>query len=74
VVDLNALPPPEMARLLGKPEGEAGRALGERLNRVNADITAAVYRQLRLKPGERVLEIGFATAGCCPNCSAMPMT
>jgi ubiquinone/menaquinone biosynthesis C-methylase UbiE len=59
VVDLNALTPSEMARLLGKPEGEAGRAVGERLNRVNADITAAVYRRLLLRPGDRVLEIGF---------------
>jgi ubiquinone/menaquinone biosynthesis C-methylase UbiE len=59
VVDLNALAPSEMARLLGKPEGEAGRAIGERLNRVNADITTAVYRRLQLRPSDRVLEIGF---------------
>jgi SAM-dependent methyltransferase len=59
VVDLNALAPSEMARLLGRPEGEAGRAVGERLNRVNADITAAVYRRLLLRPSDRVLEIGF---------------
>jgi len=36
--------------LLGKPEGEAGPAVGERLNRVNADITAAVYQRLQLRP------------------------
>ncbi len=59
MVDLNALAPSEMARLLGKPEGEAGRAGGERLNRVNADITTAVYRRLQLRPSDRVLEIGF---------------
>ena len=59
MVDLNALAPSEMARLLGKPEGEAGRAVGERLNRVNADITTAVYRRLQLRPSDRVLEIGF---------------
>src|SRR6266571_8251358 len=56
-----------MARLLGKPEGEAGRALSERLNRINADITAAVYRQLQLKPGERVLEIGFGNGRLLPE-------
>jgi ubiquinone/menaquinone biosynthesis C-methylase UbiE len=67
VVDLNALPPSEMARLLGKPEGEAGRVLGERLNRVNAEITAAVHRQLQLKPGERVLEIGFGNGRLLPE-------
>jgi ubiquinone/menaquinone biosynthesis C-methylase UbiE len=67
MVDLNALPPAEMARLLGKPEGEAGRAVAERLNRVNADITAAVYRHLQLKPGERVLEIGFGNGRLLPE-------
>jgi ubiquinone/menaquinone biosynthesis C-methylase UbiE len=67
VVDLNALPPAEMARLLGKPEGEAGRALGERLNRVNADITAAVYQRLQLREGDHVLEIGFGNGRLLPT-------
>jgi SAM-dependent methyltransferase len=66
VVDLNALPPAEMARLLGKPEGEAGRAIGERLNRVNADITAAVYQRLQLREGDHVLEIGFGNGRLLP--------
>ena len=48
--------------MLGKPEGEAGRAVGERLNRVNADVTTAVYRRLQLLPSNRVLEIGFGNA------------
>jgi ubiquinone/menaquinone biosynthesis C-methylase UbiE len=67
MVDLNALPPAEMARLLGKPEGEAGRAVAERLNRVNADITTAVYQRLKLEPGERVLEIGFGNGRLLPQ-------
>jgi ubiquinone/menaquinone biosynthesis C-methylase UbiE len=66
VVDLNALAPSEMARLLGKPEGEAGRAVGERLNRVNADITAAVYQHLQLRPSDHVLEIGFGNGRLLP--------
>jgi SAM-dependent methyltransferase len=66
VVDLNALAPAEMARLLGKPEGEAGRAVGEMLNRVNAGVTAAVYRSLGLQRGERVLEIGFGNGRLLP--------
>jgi SAM-dependent methyltransferase len=66
VVDLNALAPSEMARLLGKPEGEAGRAVGERLNRVNADITAAVYQGLQLRPSDHVLEIGFGNGKLLP--------
>jgi SAM-dependent methyltransferase len=48
-----------MARSLSKPEGEAGRAVSERMNRVNADVTTAVYRRLQLRPSNRVLEIGF---------------
>lgn len=66
MVDLNALPPSEMARLLGKPEGEAGRAVSERLNRVNADITAVVYRRLQLRPRDHVLEIGFGNGRLLP--------
>jgi SAM-dependent methyltransferase len=66
VVDSNALAPAQMGSLLGKPEGEAGRAVGEMLNRVNAGITAAVYRSLRLQRGERVLEIGFGNGRLLP--------
>src|SRR5262245_17888378 len=56
-----------MARLLGKPEGEAGIAISERLNQVNADITAAVYRSLQLRRGDRVLEIGFGNGKLLPQ-------
>lgn len=63
---LDVLAPSEMARLLGKPEGEAGRAVGERLNRVNAGITAAVYQRLQLRPGDRVLEVGFGNGRLLP--------
>jgi ubiquinone/menaquinone biosynthesis C-methylase UbiE len=59
VIDLNHLAPSEMARLLGKPEGEPGRAVADMLSPVNAKITEVVYQRLRLKPKERVLEIGF---------------
>jgi ubiquinone/menaquinone biosynthesis C-methylase UbiE len=55
-----------MARLLGKPEGEAGRAVGEMLNRINANVTAAVYQRLRLRSGDRVLEIGFGNGKLLP--------
>ena len=51
---------------LGKPEGEAGRAVDERLNRVNAGITAAVYQRLQLRPGDRVLEVGFGNGRLLP--------
>jgi hypothetical protein len=48
-----------MARMLGKPEGEVGRAVGEMMNRTNANITAAVHQRLMLRPNYRVLEVGF---------------
>src|ERR1700754_2350132 len=45
--------------MLGKPEGEVGRAVGEMLNRVNANITSAVYQRLMLRDNDWILEIGF---------------
>lgn len=67
MVDLNSLPPSEMARLLGRPEGEAGIAISERLNQVNAGITSAVYRSLQLRRGDRILEIGFGNGKLLPE-------
>lgn len=67
MVDLNSLPPSEMARLLGKPEGEAGIAISKRLNQINAGITSAVYQSLQLRRGERILEIGFANGKLLPE-------
>lgn len=66
MVDVSTLAPSDMGRLLGKPDGEAGRAIGEMMNRVNAGITAAVYRSLHLQPRERVLEIGFGNGRLLP--------
>ena len=67
MIDLNSLPPSEMARLLGKPEGEAGMAISERLNQINAGITSAVYRSLQLRHGDRILEIGFGNGKLLPE-------
>jgi ubiquinone/menaquinone biosynthesis C-methylase UbiE len=67
VVDINSLPPSEMARLLGKPEGEAGIAISERLNQINAAITSAVYQSLQLRRGDRILEIGFGNGKLLPE-------
>jgi ubiquinone/menaquinone biosynthesis C-methylase UbiE len=65
-VDLRELAPVEMARLLGKPEGAAGTALGAELNRANAGVTEAVYQRLQLKERDRVLEVGFANGRLLP--------
>ena len=42
MVDLKTLAPSEMARMLGKPEGEVGRAVGDMMYRANSNITAVL--------------------------------
>ena len=44
----------------------AGWYKQRRLNRVNADITAAVYQRLQLRENDRVLEIGFGNGRLLP--------
>src|SRR5215470_8036057 len=60
-----------MARMLGKPEGEVGRAVGEMMNRTNANITAAVHQRLMLRPNYRVLEVGFGNGRLLPSLLAL---
>jgi ubiquinone/menaquinone biosynthesis C-methylase UbiE len=71
VVDLKTLAPSEMARMLGKPEGEVGRAVGEMMNRANANITESVYQRLMLRANDRVLEIGFGNGRLLPSLLAL---
>jgi ubiquinone/menaquinone biosynthesis C-methylase UbiE len=71
VVDLSSLTPAEMAGMLGKPEGEVGRAVGEMMNRANANITSAVYQRLMLRNNDRVLEIGFGNGRLLPALMAL---
>jgi ubiquinone/menaquinone biosynthesis C-methylase UbiE len=66
VASLAELTPAERARLLSKPEGELGVALGESMNNTNAKVTEAVYRRLRCQSGDRVLEIGFGNGRLLP--------
>ena len=67
MVDLTRLPPAEMARHLGCPDGEVGLAVTERLNRVNANITAEAYRRLEPDAGMHVMEIGFGNGHSLPD-------
>lgn len=67
MVDLTQLPPAEMARHLGRPDGEVGLAVTERLNQVNANITAEAYRRLELGAGMHVMEIGFGNGHLLPD-------
>ena len=71
MVDLSNLAPAEMANMLGKPEGEVGRAVGEMMNRVNGNITSAVYQRLMLRDNDRVLEIGFGNGRLLPALIAL---
>jgi len=63
---LSDLTPAERARLLGKPEGELGIALGQVMNQTNAKLIDTVYRRLRLQPRQSVLEIGFGNGHTVP--------
>ena len=67
MIDLTQLPPAEMARHLGLPDGDVGLAVSERLNRVNGNITAEAYSRLGLGAGMRVLEIGFGNGHLLPD-------
>lgn len=59
MMDLKMLTPAEQARQLGHPKGDLGIAIAEGLNTVNREVNEAVFRRLGLRPGERVLELGF---------------
>jgi len=63
---LSDLTPAERARLLGKPEGELGVAIGENMNKNNAPVIEAVYQRLRAQTGQSVLEIGFGNGRTVP--------
>jgi SAM-dependent methyltransferase len=56
---LDDLAPAERAKLLGKPDGEAGLALAEWMNDFNRPFIEASRNCLRLKDRHRLLEIGF---------------
>ena len=49
----------ERARQLGNPEGEVGLAVAQWLNEINKQPNARAVAMLGIKPGDRVLEIGF---------------
>src|SRR5262249_37900653 len=63
---LSDLTPAERARLLAKPEGELGIALGTVMNQTNANLIETVYRRLGLQPRQSILEIGFGNGHTAP--------
>ena len=59
MASLDELTPAERARLLSRPEGELGIAIGKNMNQTNGKLIETVYRRLGLEAGHSVLEIGF---------------
>jgi ubiquinone/menaquinone biosynthesis C-methylase UbiE len=66
MASLAELTPAERARLLGKPEGELGIAIGGVMNQTNARLIETVYRRLGPQTGQSVLEIGFGNGHTVP--------
>jgi SAM-dependent methyltransferase len=66
-IDLTKLPPAEMARHLGNPQGEIGVAVGLRINQTNGNITSETYRRLELVAGMDAMEIGPANGHLLPE-------
>jgi SAM-dependent methyltransferase len=71
MVDLTKLELAVLARQLGNPEGEIGRAVGDYMSRHNAAVSAAAWRRLDLRPGARVLEVGFGNGKLIPALLAL---
>src|SRR6267154_2549987 len=67
MVDLSKLDPATMARHLGKPEGEIGRALGDSMAERNWPVYEAALKRLGVQPGEHVFEVGFGNGKVVPR-------
>ena len=71
MVDLKKLDLAVMARQLGKPEGEIGRAVAAYVSEHNAKVNAAAWQRLDLHPRDRILEIGFGNGRLIPPLLAL---
>jgi SAM-dependent methyltransferase len=65
------LDPEALARHLRNPEGEAGIAVADRLNTMNAKVYARAYQAIALADNHRVLEIGFGNGHLIPELLAL---
>ena len=57
-MEISQLSAAELGRNLSHPEGEAGIAVGEFMNRVNLGMSRRAYRCLAARTDDRILEIG----------------
>ncbi|HLJ19565.1 MAG TPA: class I SAM-dependent methyltransferase [Stellaceae bacterium] len=65
-MDLSRLDLAVLARQLANPEGEIGIAVGDYMSQHNAALSAAAWKRLGLRPGDRVLEVGFGNGKLIP--------
>jgi len=66
-VDTTKLDPATMAKHLGNPEGEIGKAVTANLNKTNAGAYSAAFQQLGAVSGDRIIEIGFGNGREIPR-------
>jgi ubiquinone/menaquinone biosynthesis C-methylase UbiE len=57
-MEISQLSAEQLGRNLSHPEGEAGIAVGEFMNRVNLSMSRRAYQCLAAHEGDRILEIG----------------
>jgi SAM-dependent methyltransferase len=66
-IDIAKLDPATLARHLGNPEGEIGKAVVANLNKSNAGGYSAALAKLGVNAGDRIIEIGFGNGREIPR-------
>ena len=66
-VDTSKLDPATLAKHLGNPEGEIGKAVTANLNKTNAGAYLAALEKLGINAGDHVIEIGFGNGREIPQ-------
>jgi SAM-dependent methyltransferase len=66
-IDTSKLDPATLAKHLGNPEGEIGKAVTANLNKSNAGGYSAALAKLDVNTGDRVIEIGFGNGREIPK-------
>ncbi len=66
-IDTSKLDPATLAKQLGNPEGEIGKAVTASLNKSNAGAYSAALGKLGMNAGDRVIEIGFGNGREIPR-------
>ena len=66
-IDTSKLDPATLAKHLGNPEGEIGKAVTANLNKLNAGAYSAAFAKLGVNAGDHVVEIGFGNGREIPR-------